>query len=179
MAIIIDTNCFSRVFNSQDAKHADFEPVLKWIVEGNGFIVYGGTKYTEELKQCTRYLKLFNLLKTLGKAIEFKEKCKEIDKTMHKLEIEFGDDDFDDPHLPAIAQITKCKLICSNDTRSIKYVRNPKMYPKKFSTPVYYTGKKDKKLLIDRNIDQRLHKYKKKLSKAFKERVMLLVNPYK
>ena len=32
-----------------------------------------------------------------------------------------GNVDFDDPHLPAIAQVTKCRLICSDDKRSIKY----------------------------------------------------------
>lgn len=169
MAIIVDTNCLSHVFNRKDEKHEIFKPVLDWIIYGHGFIVYGGTKYNEELSLCKKYLKLFILLKSIGKAIEFRDKCQLIDSITKRLEEKYGNKDFDDPHLPAIAQVTKCRIICSTDTRSIGYVRNSKMYPKYYSLPIYYTKIEDKVILIDRNIDERLLCYRKNLNKSLKQ----------
>lgn len=178
MAIILDTNCFSHVFNGKDQKHQEFVPVLDWVVDGEGFFVYGGTKYENELKECRFYHKIFNLLKAMNKVIHFKDKKDRIDTITQNLKDKYGNKDFDDPHLPAIVQVTKCKLICSQDTRSMGYVRDSKMYPKGFEIPHYYTGSKDKDLLIERNIDEDLKKYKKKLKKETKSPIYKAVETF-
>lgn len=163
MAIIIDTNCLSKVFCSTNKAHKDFEPVFRWIIEGNGFVVYGGSKYFAELKKIGKFIKLFTYLSTLGKAVRF---CnKQIDELQQKYEAMISDSDFDDPHLPAIVCVSKCRIICSCDKRSIPFVANKDLYPKRFRIPKYYTGLKDKGLLIDSNIDRRLANKKNKLSK--------------
>lgn len=178
MAIIIDTNCFSHVFNGSDKRHQDFVPVLDWIIKGQGFIVYGGSKYIQELKKCRKYHKVFNLLKDLKKVLYLKEKDRYIDKKMEELYDKYGNEDFDDPHLPAIALATKCKLICSVDTRSMPYVKSSKMYPKGYTPPQYYTGKKEKHLLNDNNIDQRLLEYRKTLNKTQKEAIEKVIETF-
>lgn len=167
MAIIVDTNCFARAFNRRCKEHAEFAPVLNWIVSGNGFLVYGGSKYLGELKKSCVYMKFFRLLKDLNKAFEFDRDL--IDKLTDEYEKKYGNKDFDDPHLPAIVTVSKCKLICSDDKRSIPYVTASYLYPYKFPPPSYYTGKKDRHLLVDRNIDDRLSKRKNLLSKKEKE----------
>ena len=175
MAIILDTNCFSHVFNRSDKKHSSFLPILDWIINGNGFFVYGGTKYLNELKKCKQYHKIFRILKDMNKVVYFKNKDRRIDEITEELNRKYGNEDFDDPHLPAIVLVTKCKLICSTDMRSMPYVRNPIMYPKKFGVPMYYTCENDKELLNDRNIDRRLLKYRCSLNKEIKNKFKCVI----
>jgi hypothetical protein len=51
MCIVIDTNTFSSVFNENSQKFKEFEPVNHWILKGNGFLIYGGRTYKNELKK--------------------------------------------------------------------------------------------------------------------------------
>lgn len=154
MAVIIDTNCLANVFSRKTAKHDSFKPVLNWILLGKGIMIYGGTKYKKELSKTNKYLPIIRLLRDVGKAIEGNDH--EIDKYQIKVEELKDDNDFDDPHLPAIVVVTKCRIICSEDTRSIPFVSDGKYYPKGFSTPVYYTSAKNKNLLTDKYVDNSL-----------------------
>lgn len=154
MAIIIDTNCFANVFSPKSAKHTEFKPVLEWILTGKGIMVYGGTKYKAELKKAPKYLPIIRLLRDVGKVLEGCNST--IDGLQVKVEEINDDQDFDDPHLPAIVLATKCKLICSEDTRSIKHVTDRKYYPNGFSTPAYYTSRTNKTLLTDKYVDKSL-----------------------
>ncbi|MCC8198229.1 MAG: hypothetical protein LIP06_06550 [Tannerellaceae bacterium] len=161
MCIIIDTNTFANVFNANSVKHEQFKPVLDWIIKGNGKIVYGGSKYMGELKKAVSYLKIFRLLNQYGKAIKLNDE--EVDAEQVKVEELINHPDFDDPHLPAIVIISSCKLICTGDTRSAKFVTNSILYKKKCHVPKYYTSKRNYRLLCDYNIPD---KYKsKKLTK--------------
>ena len=64
----------------------------------------------------------------------------------------FPEEDFDDPHLPAIAIVTKCLLICSEDMRSVKYIKNRQLYPSSFPIPAYYSSEKNANLLCDKYV---------------------------
>lgn len=172
MAIIIDANCVANVFSKKSAKHNDFKPVLNWILFGKGLMIYGGTQYKTELAKTSKYLPIIRLLKDVGKAIEGnKEDIDAYQKTVEDLR---EDMDFDDPHLPAIVVVTKCKIICSEDTRSIPHVKDEKYYPKGFATPVYYTSEKNKELLNDKYVDKSL-KPLCKLNKLNSERISILL----
>lgn len=169
MAIIVDTNCFSRVFCRSDKEHSEFAPVLDWLVSGNGFLVYGGSKYKQELMKARKFIPFFKLLNNYKKLFKFEDAP--IDQLQMKYEQMIHDPDFDDPHLPAIVVVSKCRLICSKDFRSIPFVTSPSLYPKRFHVPHYYTGLKDRGLLIDANIDPRLKKHKGLLNKRQKESI--------
>lgn len=170
MAIILDTNCFSHVFCPKDVRHAEFRPVLEWVIKGNGFFVYGGKKYLHELKKAGRFIYIFSLLKELGKAIEIDPK--KIDNYQERVMQKEKDPDFDDPHLPAIVAVSHCRLICSTDERSIKFVMRRDFYPKKFGLPKFYKGIANKSLLKDVNIPKQLHQKKKKIGKKQAEKFM-------
>jgi phage gp29-like protein len=58
MCLVIDACCFALVFESKTKNHAKFIAVLKWIEEGNGRMIYGGTKYNAELGRATKVLGL-------------------------------------------------------------------------------------------------------------------------
>lgn len=147
MPIIIDTNCFANVFSKKSEKHEEFKPVLEWILAGKGMVVYGGNTYKKELRKARKYQMIMRLLKENKKVIHGDdEQIDELEKQNKEI---FPEADFDDPHLPAIVQITKCMLICSEDMRSVKYVRDKKLYPKGFTIPSYYASKRNADLLND------------------------------
>ena len=167
MAIIIDTNCFARVFCRNNKEHADFAPVLDWILCGNGFLVYGGTKYMNELKACKKYWHFLRLLRDAKKV--YLCDCKRVDEMQARYEQMIDDPDFDDPHLPAIVLVSKCRLICSRDFRSVPFVTSRDMYPKRFHLPHYYSSAKDAWMLTDANIDPRLKCCCSQLNKGTRE----------
>lgn len=152
MCVIVDTNCIASVFDTNSSKHSEFKPVLDWIVDGKGKLIYGGTKYLQELSKAGKYLKLINLLNSRGKKVIVVDKDK-VDQEQARIENLIKDKDFDDPHLPAIAIVAKCMLICSEDSRSVKFVTNTDIYPKEIVVPKYYMGLRNKRLLSDKYID--------------------------
>lgn len=164
MPIIIDTNCFANVFSKKSAKHQEFKPVLDWILQGKGLIAYGGSTYMKELKKAGKYLTILRLFKEQKKVIVGDSET--IDELEKKNKEIFPEDDFDDPHLPAIAMVTNCMLICSEDCRSIKYVKNRKLYPTGVDIPAYYTSKVNHDLLCDKYV----HSCNKPLMKITKEK---------
>lgn len=151
MPIIIDTNCFANVFSRTSKKHAEFEPVLSWIIEGKGLIIYGGTKYKQELKKAKKYQTIFRFLKEVGKAVNKSDI--DIDRFQKEIEKLKESETFNDVHLLAISVVSKCRIICSEDAKSIPFVTNKKYFPPGFQKPVYYTSLKNKKLLCDRYVD--------------------------
>lgn len=163
MPIIIDTNCFSNVFSRNSAKHNEFKPVLEWLISGNGMIVYGGQKYKGELKKASKFLKIFRLFKESGKVLIGNDF--DIDILQQEIDKKNNVPEFNDTHLLAISISTKCQIICSEDTTSIKFVTDKKYSPKGFRVPVYYTSFQNKNLLCDKYV----HKSLKPLSKMPKK----------
>lgn len=150
MCIIIDTNTLSAVFNPNSQNHNDFEPVLKWIIFGNGKLVYGGSKYTSELRRTNKYLKIFVELSKKRKVIKVD------DSHVDSLEVEISniinDSKFNDPHIPAIVIIAKCRLICSCDSSAYKYFKRKDIYPQGFGVPKIYCKAGNSDLLCNKDI---------------------------
>jgi len=149
MCIIIDTNALASVFDVDSSNHENFKPVYDWIFNNKGKVVYGGTKYKEELKNSYRYLKLFGQLSRIRKTIEIDDDL--VDNYQKILESKVQHRDFDDPHLVSILHISKCKLICTNEKRAIPYITNKDFYDKGFK-PKIYSRKINSSLLNDSNI---------------------------
>lgn len=154
MCIIVDTNTFGPVFDSNNEKHAEFKPVLDWVLHGKGKFVIGGSKYMAELKKAKKFLKVFGVLNVYKNKV-IRLDTAEVDKEQKRIEAMISDTDFDDPHLPAMVIVSKCRLICSDDSRSIRFVTNPDLYPDNVKTPKYYTGSRNCDLLSDKYIDKR------------------------
>lgn len=167
MALILDTNCFANVFSPKSEKHKEFKPVYNWIIYGKGILVYGGSKYKTELKKAVKYLHIFNLLKKVGKTYEGNNT--NIDRLMNEVSSKIRNNNFDDPHLPAIVMDTKCIIICSEDHASIPFVTNPILYPNGFEKPKYYTGLRCVNLLSEKYVNDCL----KPLCKMNKEQQLL------
>jgi len=169
MCIIIDTNTFSSVFDGSSANHEEFKPVLDWIVVGSGKAVYGGSKYLEELRKAQKYLKIFRLLSDCKKTIKVDNS--KVDSVEADLKSRVEHRDFDDPHLIAITIVSKCKLICSSDSRSYAFLKQPALYPKNFEKPKIYHSSANKDLLNDTNIPEK-YKPSNRLNKTSSEQLL-------
>ena len=150
---ILDTNCFSHVFNRADVRHNDFSPFLEWLISGSGYLVYGGTKYKDELQKATKYLKLFSILNQYNKAIPYNSKL--IDQEMERIVKQVNNTTFDDPHLAAIVVITKSRVICSGDSRSFSFLKRKDIYNGQVDCPKFYTGIKCSHLLKPRYVGKK------------------------
>lgn len=150
MCVIIDTNSFHCVFDKSSQEHKEFEPILKWIIDGKGKIVYGGTKYIEELKQTPKYLKIVGQLNRISKVVRLSTES--VDNYQNNIEKQLKHKDFDDPHLVAIAYISKCRIICSNDKRAYPFLDKKLFYPNNSPRPKIYSSYRNANLLSEKHI---------------------------
>lgn len=147
MCIIIDTCVLSAVFKASDTNHKNFKAVCDWIVSGDGTLVFGGTKFKQELVGNQGwFLRYLRLLKESGKAFEaVQQRVDNRQKIVESLE---SNPDFDDPHLIALIGVTGCRLICTNDKRAFKFLRKKTLYPNKVSPPSIYQNEKSHRALL-------------------------------
>lgn len=145
MSIVIDINALASVFNSDCDKHFNFKPVKSWLDSGRGIVLYGGTKYKDELKLAFRYLKLMRLMKDAGKARALDDA--EVDAYEKNVITMVNNKACDDPHIIAILAVSRCNLLCSSDARSYVYIKNKKLYPKGMKEVKIYGSIKNKSLL--------------------------------
>lgn len=151
MCIIVDTNTIARVFDEDNQEHEDFKPVRDWIINKKGKLVYGGTKYLEELGAMGQYLKLFQLLGRVNKTVIIDKET--VDEYQAEAEELIQHKDFDDPHLVAILQVSSCKLVCSIDKRAFPFLTHATFFKGK-KKPKIYSAARNKDLLCDANIAQ-------------------------
>lgn len=152
MCIVVDINTMASVFDINCSQHKDFKPVLDWVIKGRGKIVYGGTKYIEELNKVKKYIPIIGQLKKAGKAIEVDKN--EVDLWHSYVEKKENDPDFDDPHIVGLMIASKCLVVCTKDARSFKFLKKKELYPKWAKRPKIYCSLKNINLLSDKNITE-------------------------
>lgn len=138
-------NVFGAVFSTENVRHSEYAPVKKWIDEGNGFLVFGGTKYKNELHRAERYMRLIRSLRSVGKAIAIKDS--EVDAINARVDELTKDSTCDDQHIIALLAASKCPLLCSLDARSFEFVKDKRLYPKKSNTVKIYSSSRNVNLL--------------------------------
>lgn len=148
MCIIIDTNTLSCVFDSTNKDHDNFKPVLDWIYNGKGIIIFGGTKYLDEIK--VNYLNLFLQFKKARKAI-FVDNI-QVDRETDSCSAAIVHKDFDDQHLVGLLKVSGCKLICSGDARAFRYFTHNTFFSPSSKKPKIYSSRVNLDLLVDTNI---------------------------
>jgi len=120
MCLVIDANCFGSVFNQTSKRHKNFAPVWRWIYEGRGRMIYGGTKYNKELQDC----------KMLGVVSELSKKRKTVhianaivDSIAAALKAKFPEPEFNDEHIVALVIASRCRVVCTDDKPAMTYLR--------------------------------------------------------
>lgn len=166
--VILDANCMSHVFSTTDSLHHEFTGIHNWLFNQKGFLVYGGTKYLEELAKTKKYAKIFSLLRQINKA----KPCnlQKVDAEYDRIRRLMPNPDFDDPQLAAIVSVSHCKVICTRDTRSLEYIKNANLYPKGVKAPKYHQGNKQNSLLTPEYVENGI-KLKKDIAESIKNKI--------
>ncbi|HDS3848405.1 hypothetical protein [Legionella pneumophila] len=129
MPIIIDTCTFPQILKFNEETSDSFKAVHKWIFESNGLITYGGSKYKAELQLAKSYLSIIIELEKKRKVIKLNDD--EVDSLYPIIKEKGNCTDFDDEHLVAIAIISGSTVICTEDRRAEKFLKNKIFYSKR------------------------------------------------
>lgn len=146
MCIVIDACTFSKVFASDDS---DFSPVKKWLSSGKGKMVLGGTKYAAELSKLHKYVRIVSELSRKGRVVTLKSS--DVDAVEKRVKDIEPSVDFDDPHIVAIVVVSGCKVVCTLDSRSDRFLRDRRFYEAS-RRPSIYRAASHAHLLRDSNI---------------------------
>ncbi len=147
MCLVIDANCFALVFNSNTKEHGKFVPVLNWITEGRGRMIYGGTKYNTELEQLNWMLGIVAELSRRRRTIQIPNET--VDPIATALKAKFPEAHFDDEHIAALVIASRCCVVCTNDNPAISYLKRVDVfsdYPG-VERPKIYRGHKNHRAL--------------------------------
>lgn len=115
MCAIVDANVRDEVFKGHEPDATDAgAKFFEWIKSGKGQIVVGGTKLLDELfgTASRRQRELFASLRRSGGVKEFSKEA--IDKRAAELRRE-NMCQSDDHHIIALAQVSRARLLYSND----------------------------------------------------------------
>jgi hypothetical protein len=134
--VVVDTDSLSKVFDRTNREHKEYEPLRKSIIEQRrSVIMYGGTKYMNELKRASKFLRLFAELGKIHMASMLNAQT--VDDEEKRIIDLTSDSRFNDHHIVAIVVIGRCNIICSSDTNSHSHYKNSLYYPKCIRPKIY------------------------------------------
>ncbi|HEV2521519.1 MAG TPA: hypothetical protein VGT24_03985 [Candidatus Acidoferrales bacterium] len=138
---MIDICCLGMVFDGRNKKHPQFTPVLEWINAG-GYMIYGGTKYNEELRRIPKYLPYIAELSKKRRTIRIESDV--VDRIATNLKEKIADPDFDDEHLVALVIASRCCVVCTDDNGAISFLRRSDLFKGYIGAnrPKIYRGRK-------------------------------------
>ena len=151
MCIVIDANRLPSVLNPRSSDHIEFQSILDWIGKRRTKIIYGGTKYNDELGRMGKYFGILTEMKRAGKVKELDKAtvdCIQDDinqRTTHR--------NFNDQAIVAIIIASRTRLLCSHDTASLPFVRTRNLYPRGIEPPKIYRDRRDHRLLYHRDLN--------------------------
>lgn len=152
MCLVIDTCCLAIVFEGANKKHDKFIPVLKWITEGKGRMIYGGTKYDTELGRTTKILGIVGELRKARRAIHLE--AAQVDPIAAALKAKCPEPEFDDEHIVALVLASRCCVVCTIDGVAMEYLDRVDLFRDyHVDRPKIYNGHKThRKLCCDKHI---------------------------
>ncbi|PYV22794.1 MAG: hypothetical protein DMG27_17405 [Acidobacteria bacterium] len=153
MCLVIDACCIPKVFDTENQQHFNYAPVLEWVSSpsGKGRIIYGGTKYGDELLNLGRYRKIIIELKRMGRVVELPRD--QVDRIAHALKAEITDAEINDEHLIAIVIASKCCVVCTDDDGAIHYLKRKEFYSnRRMKRPEIYHSLDNQKLCCRKNL---------------------------
>ena len=140
MCLIVDTNVFGSVFDPTAKEHQRFLPVYNWLAFGNGGkLIFGGTKYKQEVDfKTSRCLRLLAEFERRGRLLSLDDSL--VDKAAAVVKKKVADRDFNDEHIVALVIVSRCCVVCTDDLRSISFLKRGELYPAGLKAPKIYGG---------------------------------------
>jgi hypothetical protein len=151
MCLVIDACCLGVVFDGNNKKHSNFVPVLNWI-NGSGRMIYGGTKYNNELGKAPKFLSYVVELSKKRHTVKIPNAT--VDPIETALKTKYPHAKFNDAHLVALVIASGCCVVCTDDNEAISYLRRADLFAGSgVSRPSIYKGHKThKKLCCNRHV---------------------------
>lgn len=109
MSLIIDANCANAAFS--EPAHTDYAPLIKALAEGRAKLVVGG-KLRKEYSRLGPVRRMFRALNQAGRALSIADE--QVDAEEAKVVADF-ELESDDPHILALARVSRSRLLCSRD----------------------------------------------------------------
>ena len=159
MCVLIDTNLLCSVLLKHSKKHEIYEPIYNWLFKkAHGRFVYGGTTYKSELQKVSSIVPVIAELNRMGRLVEIDDS--EVDAYEEQVNKYIDDngldrEKFDDPHLPAIINLSKCKIVCTDDSGARELLKISELYVHRNRVPKFYSKKSHASLIRDRNISDK------------------------
>jgi hypothetical protein len=102
-------------------------------------MIYGGTKYNEELSKQKEILALVTELSRQRRTVLLPPL--EVDNIAEELKNRFPEQDFNDEHIVAIVAVSRCRVVCTLDKGAMSYLRNRAVLaPYGVKRPSIYSG---------------------------------------
>lgn len=124
MCIIVDANVAAQVF--AEPPHDDFVPVMRWLLVGNGRLVYGG-HLARELERVNLAARTLAQLKRAGRT--FRPDDQLVD-TEAELVRQTGLCRSNDQHVVGLARVSGARTLCTYDKTLMEDFKNPKLLPR-------------------------------------------------
>jgi len=144
MCIVIDLNTIAAVFNPTDHGHSEFGPVWTWVNSGQGYVLYGGTGYMDELGRARNYLALMGELRKAQRAFYVNDGAVDTQQTHIVARLP----NCPDAHVIALLGASRCPLLCSKDKGAIQHAKDKKLYPDGAPQVKVYSGARNQQLLV-------------------------------
>lgn len=110
MCVVIDADTFSEI---SDGNNEDFEPLRNWISQDGHTVIYGGSKYAEELSNHGKFRAYLRELEHAGSTRKLSDQ--EVDDTREFLKRNFVLAQYNDHHIAAILFVSGCRVVSSHD----------------------------------------------------------------
>jgi hypothetical protein len=124
MCLIVDANCAAVTFcNQQDGNSA---PIIKWLLERDGCVVYGG-RLAIELLQLGRVAKFLAELKRAARAIALEDSVINAEETVVA---ELKQLRSDDPHVIALARVSGARTLRTEDQALMNDFKDVSLVPR-------------------------------------------------
>lgn len=109
MSLIIDANCACAALS--EPAHADFAPLIKALADGRAKLVVGG-KLRAEYAKLAPVVRMYRALNQAGRAVSVPDGDVDTEEELVKNKYHLQSDD---PHILALARVSRTRLLCSRD----------------------------------------------------------------
>jgi hypothetical protein len=139
------------VFDQGNKKHQEFRPVMKWISQGKGKMIYGGQKYGTELKKAKFILPIMTELQRGGRLVHLDDS--KVDTIARDVKMSVKDAAFNDEHIVAMVIVSRCAVVCTDDRLATEVLKHRSIYVQhKLRPPKIYRYLRHKNMCCDHNL---------------------------
>ena len=124
MCVIIDANVWPAF--CADPTAATLSEVDRWLTSGKGRVVYGGTKYGEELAQVAAAVQLLFSYAQAGMAKKYPDGPIDTDAARLKQDPQTESNDH---HILALARVSGARILCTGDKALMSDFTNRSLVP--------------------------------------------------